>query len=192
AKRVPLLDEHAFLGRGPQDRGDDVDEAWDGLEAVQLPRRNPSMLDVFPIEAQPTIRSVEEEGMDNIDRRAVSSEDRISRSAKHACPEPCLFPNLNDGPVLRILAAFDVARDRGPLPLEGAHLLTPTDDEDMAPVPEDRRHHALSLDLGQLDRSPPRVDDHPIARSEASDVDAVHHRDPRERRPDRDDGIRAS
>src|SRR5207245_7503349 len=120
AKRVAVRDGQPCRGRGQQERGDDVDEPRDGLEAVQLPRRNPSMLDVFPIEAHPTIRSVEEEGMDNIDRRAISSEDRISRSAKHACPEPCLFPNLNDGPLLRILAAFDVARDRGPLPLEAA------------------------------------------------------------------------
>src|SRR6266571_2883280 len=191
-RRVLPPDEPAILSRGLEDRGDYVDEPRGGLEALELLWTNPSVLDIFPIEAHPTIRSVEEERVDDVDRRAVASQDRISRSTECDCADPGLFPNLHDGPVFRIFATLDVARDCGPLPSEGTHLLAPTDDEDAAPVPENRGHDAFRADVGEVDRSPTPVDDHPISRVKASDVDAVHHRDPRERRADRDDGIRAS
>src|SRR5207245_8337842 len=116
--------------RRSKDGGHDGDEARDAVAAVQLRETNPSLLDVFSIEADAAIRSVEEEWMDDVYCRAVSSEDRISRSTECDCADPGLFPNLHDGPVFRIFAALDVARDCGPLSSEGAHLLTPTDDED--------------------------------------------------------------
>src|SRR5207245_4135529 len=101
--------------RRSKDGGHDGDEARDAVAAVQLLGTNPSLLDVFPIEADPAIRSVEEEWMDDVECRAVSSEDRISRSTECDCADPGLFPNLHDGPGFRISAALDVPPDSGPL-----------------------------------------------------------------------------
>src|SRR5207244_13451699 len=98
-----------MLSREPEDRGDDIHEPRDGLEAVQFLRTNPALLDVFPIEAHPAFRGVEEEGMDDVARRAISSEGRISRSAEGDCPDDRLLPTPRAGRVLRIFAALEVA-----------------------------------------------------------------------------------
>ena len=89
--------------RRPEDGGDDVRETWDGFEAMQLLRTNPSMLHIFPVEAHPSARGVEEERMDDVHRLPVAREDRFSGGAEHDCAEPGLFANLDDRPMLRIL-----------------------------------------------------------------------------------------
>ena len=60
-----------------EDGSDDVREAWDGFEAMQLVWTNPPMLHVFPVEANASARRIEEERMDDVHRRPVSGEDRI-------------------------------------------------------------------------------------------------------------------
>src|SRR5438093_4584376 len=91
--------------------------------------------------------------------------------------------------MFRILAAFDVSRDRGPASLEGADFLAPTDEQDVSSVPKDRRDNPGPFDTGQLDGAPVRVDDDSISRAQPADIDAVHHRDPRKGCADRDDGV---
>src|SRR3989442_13230286 len=91
--------------------------------------------------------------------------------------------------MFRILAAFDVSRDRGPASPEGAHLLAPTDEQDVSSVPKGRRDTPVPFAIGRLDGAPVRVDDDSISRAQPADIDAVHHRDPRKGCADRDDGV---
>src|SRR2546427_2508631 len=94
--------------------------------------------------------------------------------------------------MLGILAAFDVSRNGGPASLEGADLLAATSDQDASTVPEDRRDDALCLHVRELEGASIRVDDVSISREQTADIHAIQHRNPREGRADRDDGVCSS
>src|SRR2546427_6728105 len=182
----------ATASRGrPEDGRHNVHETRNGFEAIQLLWKNPPMLHVFPVEAHPSARGVEEERMDDVYRLPVAREDRFSGGAEHDCAEPGLFANLDDRPMLRILAALDVTRNGGPASSEGADFLAATDDEDVSSVSDDCGDYSLCFHIRQLERTPIRVDDDSVSREQAADVHAVHHRDPREGCADRDDGVRS-
>src|SRR5256885_11035843 len=95
-------------GRWPEHGRDNVRETWDSFKVIQLLWKNPPMLHVFPVEAHPSARGVEEERMDDVHRRPVAREDRLPGRAEHDSAEPGLFPDFHDRPVFRILAALDV------------------------------------------------------------------------------------
>src|SRR2546428_7525223 len=94
--------------------------------------------------------------------------------------------------MLGILAAFDVSRNGGPASLEGADFLAATNDQDASSVPEDRRDDALCFHVRELERTSTRVDDDSISREQTADIHAIQHRNPREGRADRDDGVCSS
>src|SRR3989442_456460 len=94
--------------------------------------------------------------------------------------------------MLGILAAFYVSRNGGPASLEGADFLAATNDQDASSVPEDRRDDALCFHVRELERTSIRVDDDSISREQTADIHAIQHRNPREGRADRDDGVCSS
>src|SRR3989441_10774209 len=94
--------------------------------------------------------------------------------------------------MLGILAAFDVSRNGGPASLEGADFLSATNVPDASSVPEDRRDDALCFPVRELERTSIRVDDDSISREQTADIHAIQHRNPREGRADRDDGVCSS
>src|SRR3989442_15467269 len=94
--------------------------------------------------------------------------------------------------MLGIPPAFDVSRNGGPPALEGADFLAATNDKDASSVPEDRRDDALCFHVRELERTSIRVDHDSISREQTADIHAIQHRNPREGRADRDDGVCSS
>src|SRR5438093_217586 len=84
----------------PEDGSHNVHETRNGFEAIQLLGTNPPMLHIFPVEAHPSARGVEEERMDDVHRRPVAREDRLPGRAEHNSAEPGLFSDFHDRPVL--------------------------------------------------------------------------------------------
>ena len=155
----------------PEDGRHNVHETRNGFEAIQLFWKNPPMLHVFPVEAHPSARGVEEERMDDVHRLPVAREDRFSGGAEHDCAEPGLFANLPRDGVTHRLADVDRATGQPPLPAIGALL----EQKSAAAVEDDGRDRGSDSESAcgvTLER------DHPFTLPDAHALRNVLHQPP--------------
>src|SRR5256885_12220417 len=142
----------------------------DRLETMEFLRANPSVLDVFPVEAHAAARHIERKGMHHVHRRVVSRVNGTPGGSEGEASQTSFLPDLLDRAGLGILASLQVSGDRRPMTAEASDRLASAHDQDATSIPKDHTDDGRRPDTGEFHCTAIALKDKRVARPHTTRV----------------------